>query len=189
MRRTAKCVLATIGLVVLAACGGGEGSNDPADAYAGAWKSACFPYTGNDGYIYFQTRSFTLRKESPTSLKGKHSDTVAFADSACTIVLGPISNYPDVTIELGPKSNVLGGEADSITLTEPSRTYPGYMKVSGAQLFLVLTDDAKTPPISWGRASPHSRLEPRMATLSQAAGSGPTAKSTSPRPPMEGFLP
>jgi hypothetical protein len=189
MRQIAQCVLATLGMALIASCGGGDGSNDPADVYTGAWKSACFAYRGNDGFIYFQTRTVTLRKNSPTSLKGKNSDTVAFADSACTTVLGPISDYPDITIELGPKGTVFEEEADTITLTDPTGTFPGYMKSTGSQLFVVTTSSANVRPVRWGLSSPHTRLQPKQAALSTPAERVPADRPFSPRSPQSGYQP
>lgn len=171
MNRLFKFCLATAGTAILAACGGG--SDDPVDMYLGTWRSSCFSYVGNDGKTYFQTRSFNLTKATSTSLDGTHSNTVAYSDPICSNILGSISNDANVTIQLGPKANVLGGEVDTISMTYPEGTYPGYMTANTTQLFLVITETSEEIPRSWGKASPHTRIEAKQAEavpMSRASG-------------------
>lgn len=165
MNRLFKIFLASVGASVLVACGGG--SDDPVDMYVGAWKSACFSYRAIDGKTYFQTRTFSLAKASATSLNGTHSNTLAHSDPACKNLLGPIPDAPNVTIQLGPKANVLGGEVDTMSMTYPDRAYPGYITANATQLFLVITNNPNEIPTGWGSASPYTRIQAKQAVASQ----------------------
>ncbi len=165
MNRLFKIFLAMAGTAILAACGGG--SDDPVDKYLGTWRSSCFSYVGNDGKTYFQTRSFNLARATSTSMNGTHSNTVAYSDPVCSNILGSIGNDVDVTIKLGPKANVLGGEVDSMSMTYRGTTYPGYMTANETQLFLVVTDSPEVIPSAWGTASPQTRIEAKRAVAPQ----------------------
>lgn len=164
MNRLFKIFLASVGASALVACGGG--SDDPADMYVGAWKSACFSYKAIDGKTYFQTRTFSLAKASATSLNGTHSNTLAHSDPACNDLLGAIPNDSNVTIQLGPKANVLGAEVDTISMAYPEAAYPGYMTANATQLFIVTTDKPDAIPMGWGKASPHTRIVSKQAVAS-----------------------
>ncbi len=63
MSRLSNTLFATLGLSLLAACGGG--SSDPVDGYVGSWRSACFAYVGNDGNTYYKRLTNHLAKASP----------------------------------------------------------------------------------------------------------------------------
>ena len=159
-----KIFLASVGTSALVACGGG--SDDPVDMYVGAWKSACFSYRAIDGETYFQTRTFSLAKASATSLNGTHSNTLAHSDPACKNVLGAIPNDSDVTIQLGPKANILGTEVDTVSMAYPEAAYPGYMTANATQLFIVTTATPDAIPLGWGKASPHTRIVGKQAEAS-----------------------
>lgn len=161
MKRSFKISLTMVGVSILTACGGG--SDDPVDIYVGNWKSACFPYRGNDGNTYFKTQSLSLTKASATSLNGTHHNTVAHSDPACKNVLGDIIGSASLTIQLGEKANVLGAEVDKVSIASPTATYPGYMTVNAAKLFIVATATPDAIPTSWGKASPHTRIESKQA--------------------------
>jgi hypothetical protein len=100
-------------------------------------------------------------------MNGTHSNTVAYSDPVCSNILGSIGNDVDVTIKLGPKANVLGGEVDSMSMTYRGTTYPGYMTANETQLFLVVTDSPEVIPSAWGTASPQTRIEAKRAVAPQ----------------------
>lgn len=163
MNRLFKIFLATVGASVLAACGGG--SDDPVDKYVGTWRSACFPYVANNGNTYFARETSSFTKASPTSLNATRSDTTAHSDSACSNVLGAISNGSDATIQLGPKASFLGAEVDTISVAFPSATYSGYMTANATQLFII-AEPPDVIPSGWGIGSPYTKFESKQAPAS-----------------------
>ncbi|MGS5086892.1 hypothetical protein ACVC7V_10300 [Hydrogenophaga sp. A37] len=184
MNRLFKLVLATVGVSVLAACGGG--SSEPADAYVGSWRSACFSYVGNDGNTYFKRVTNNLTKASPTSLNTTYSDTTAHSDPACNNVLGAISNPTGGTIQLGPKASFLGTEVDSISLAFPTGNEVGYMTASATQLFLV-AEKPNITPSGWGVGSPHTRIEAKQAPASALIKSVGSNDGVAPAKSLSGY--
>ncbi|MFP8777900.1 hypothetical protein [Hydrogenophaga sp. RWCD_12] len=160
MNRLSKTFFTAAGISILAACGGG--SSEPADAYVGAWRSACYSYVGNDGNTYFKRLTNNFSKASATSLNVTFTDSTAHSDPACNNVLGVIPSPSGGTIQLGPKASFLGGEVDSISATFPSETLVGYMTVSASQLFIV-ADAPNITLTGWGVGSPYSRTEAKQA--------------------------
>ena len=184
MNRLSKMFFAAVGISILTACGGG--SSEPADAYVGAWRSACYSYVGNDGNTYFARDTNNFTKASATSLNVTFSDSTAHADPACNNVLGAISNPAGGTVQLGPKASFLGGEVDSISATFPSRTLVGYMTVSGSQLFII-AEAPNIPLTGWGVGSPYTRTEAKQAPASALLKSIGGSDGLAPAKPLGGY--
>lgn len=160
MSRLSNTLFATLGLSILAACGGG--SSDPVDGYVGSWRSACFAYEGIDGNTYFKRLTNNFAKASPTSLEVSFTDSIAYADRGCNNVLGAIANPASGSVQLGPKASFLGTEVDTIAVTFPSENLVGYMTANATQLFIT----AEAPNITlttWGVGSPYTRVEGKQA--------------------------
>lgn len=184
MRRIAQCVLATLGLGLIASCGGG--SNDPVDRYLGAWRSACYAYTGNDGNTYFKRLTNNFTKASPTSLNVSFSDSIAHSDSACNNILGAISNPAGGTVELGAKAEFLGAQVDSINASFPGEELVGYITVKDAQLFII----AELPNVAltgWGAGSPYTMAEGKQAAVNVLTKSAGSAESFAQARPASGY--
>lgn len=160
MTRLSRTLIAAAGISILTACGGG--SSEPADAYVGAWRSACYSYVGNDGNTYFKRLTNNFTKASATSLNVTFSDSTAHSDPACNNVLGLIPSPSGGTVQLGPKASFLGGEVDSISASFPSENLVGYMTVSGSQLFII-AEAPNVPLTGWGVGSPYTRTEAKLA--------------------------
>ena len=175
MNRALKSCLVFSTVALLTACLGGGGDDDPADMYVGSWKTNCFSYVAVDGNTYFLTYTFTLAKASATSLAGSHSDSVAHSDAACKNILGAIKDDGNITIQLGEKANVLGGQVDKMTLTSGSEARPGYITANATQLFTVVVDQPGQIPGGWGRASPYTKIASKHASGSPVTRAGNAA--------------
>lgn len=115
----------------------------------------------------FKPAPSTWQKASATSLNGSDSNTLAHSDPACKNLLGAIPVIPNVTIQLGPKANVLGGEVDTMSMTYPDGAYPGYITANATQLFLVMTNNPNEIPTGWGSASPYTKIQAKQAVAPQ----------------------
>lgn len=184
MNRLFKTLIATTGLTILAACGGG--SSDPADGYVGSWRSACFSYQGNDGKTYFKRVTNNFEKATATSVNATFSDSTAYSDPACNNVLGAISNPASGTIQLGPKVSFLGTEVDSISVTFPSENLVGYMTANATQLFIIAVAPNETPT-EWGVGSPYTKVEAKQGTASMLIKSVESDDGSAPAKPQSGY--
>ena len=158
MKKSLQLSLAVLAVSVLTACGSGN-SEDAADKYVGTWKSRCFSYKGSDGNTYYQTRKVSMDKVTGAELSASYSDSKAHSDSACTNLLGAISNSPTGKINIGAEEIFLGAQAHYIVYTNPTtgEARQGYMTTDGAQLHLVVSDVTGQKPGGWGNASPYTK--------------------------------
>ena len=145
--------------LVLSACGGG-GSEDAADKYVGTWLSKCHSYVGNDSKTYFRRTTRVISKSSATEINSTHVQKNAYSEATCnTIDISNTWTYNSGKFNLGKSVTFLGAISDEVVYTDlvTNATNPGFMTVSGGQLYIstyVATDGL---PTSWGNRSPYTK--------------------------------
>jgi hypothetical protein len=158
MKNILKLSLAALAIAALSACGGG-GSADAADTYVGNWKSNCFAYTGNDGNTYYKTTIANFAKSSAAEIMVTYNTTKAHSNSACTTVLGTITDPGAIKINIGAATTFLGAAADNIvyTVVATGEARTGFMTANATNLSLVITDATGARPTGWGSSSPYTK--------------------------------